>query len=221
MSESIKGKPDFISLDPPELLTAESRENREQNWLRMSEYFRTVTDRAGTPIDEKVFETVVGLNLNGVKTNASDEGHAEFLHAYPWIQFSMPDDRELAQLVDELDARTDELYASDPEQAELGRLMEEYVTRKEALDTGRGKVFQQVVTLLSAFYFGKQIEDWGKILSINAPEWMIEPNAASTQPAAEEEQRRQRLAAFQAEMQAFGRFLHQRYVDGSGDTPTE
>lgn len=44
-----------------------------------------MTDKLGTPIDPGIFDTVVALNLLGLRTFQSCEGHIEYKHAYPWV----------------------------------------------------------------------------------------------------------------------------------------
>lgn len=48
------------------------------------------TDRLGTPIDEGIFETVVVLNLLGLRTFQSCEGHLTHGCAYPWVSLVDP-----------------------------------------------------------------------------------------------------------------------------------
>lgn len=199
---------------PPELLPPDSREAREENWQRMSEYFDEVSAGQKIPIEDGVRDAVIGLNIHGVITNASDEGHAERLHAAPWIQFTMSDDEDLHKLAIELDIEADMLHAHDPNDPKLARIAEEASRRNREYEAGKAKVFQQVGALLSEFYQGRTINNWNSVLKINGFERTITPNGALIQPSLDEEQRRRNLEEYQEEMQAFGAFLKLRYLEG-------
>ena len=49
----------------------------EQCYQEMYERVSTFTDKLGTPIDPGIFETVVALNLLGLHTFQSCEGHLD------------------------------------------------------------------------------------------------------------------------------------------------
>lgn len=55
------------------------------NWQEAEAYVSTFTDRLGTPIDAGIVETVVVLNLLGLQTFQSCEGHLTEGSAYPWV----------------------------------------------------------------------------------------------------------------------------------------
>lgn len=54
-------------------------------WLDTVETFKRVTDKLGKPIDDGIFDTVVALNLLGIVTTASCEGHIGWGVPHPWI----------------------------------------------------------------------------------------------------------------------------------------
>lgn len=60
-------------------------------WEETAKHFRRVVDRLGKPIDEGIFETVVALNMLGITTRASCEGHLAWGLPYPWIDI-LPED---------------------------------------------------------------------------------------------------------------------------------
>src|SRR5579864_9320219 len=55
------------------------------SWQEAEAYVSTFTDRLGTPIDAGIVETVVVLNLLGLQTFQSCEGHLAEGCAYPWV----------------------------------------------------------------------------------------------------------------------------------------
>lgn len=54
-------------------------------WDVTAERFMKVTDKLGKKIDTGIFETVVALNVLGVPTLQSCEGHMGWGVPYPWI----------------------------------------------------------------------------------------------------------------------------------------
>lgn len=56
-----------------------------ETWNEVADRFAMVTDKLGKPIDQGIFETVVALNVLGVKTRQSCEGHLDWGCPFPWI----------------------------------------------------------------------------------------------------------------------------------------
>ncbi|EFH81221.1 conserved hypothetical protein [Ktedonobacter racemifer DSM 44963] len=54
-------------------------------WDVIAERFLHVTDKLGKKIDDGIFDTVVALNMLGVGTLQSCEGHIEWGVPYPWV----------------------------------------------------------------------------------------------------------------------------------------
>jgi hypothetical protein len=55
------------------------------SWQEAKAHVSAFTDRLGTPIDAGIVETVVVLNLLGLQTFQSCEGHLTEGRAYPWV----------------------------------------------------------------------------------------------------------------------------------------
>jgi hypothetical protein len=68
-------------------------------WDESVEKFRKVTDRLGCPIDAGIFDTVVALNILGVHTTMSCEGHLDHGLAYPWIDTPIDNYHKLSDLL--------------------------------------------------------------------------------------------------------------------------
>ena len=62
-------------------------------WQETEQRFQSVTDRLGNSIDEGIFETVVGLNILGITTTLSCEGHLDWGVPYPWVNFEANQDQ--------------------------------------------------------------------------------------------------------------------------------
>jgi len=54
-------------------------------WEETAKQYRRVVDKLGKKIDEGIFDTVVALNMAGVTTRASCEGHLDWGVPHPWI----------------------------------------------------------------------------------------------------------------------------------------
>lgn len=54
-------------------------------WEETAARFRRVVDKLGKPIDAGIFETVVALNMAGITTRASCEGHLDWGVPHPWV----------------------------------------------------------------------------------------------------------------------------------------
>lgn len=65
-----------------------------QTWQETATYFEKVTDRLGQPIDHGIFDTVVALNILGIPTHQSCEGHLTHGAPYPWVDIAVIDSRE-------------------------------------------------------------------------------------------------------------------------------
>lgn len=54
-------------------------------WNETVDKYAHTTDRLGKKIDDGIFETVVCLNMLGINTTSSCEGHLDWGLPYPWI----------------------------------------------------------------------------------------------------------------------------------------
>lgn len=61
-----------------------------RQWDETAEKFRKVTDKLGKPIDAGIFDTVMALNVLGVPTTMSCEGHLDHGLPYPWVDIGWP-----------------------------------------------------------------------------------------------------------------------------------
>src|SRR5262245_3085441 len=66
-------------------------------WDNMSDEVDHWTDGIGYPIDKEIKEIVIALNLVGIKTIASCEGHFDHGNLYPWVdlEVSSPETEKL------------------------------------------------------------------------------------------------------------------------------
>ncbi|MGH2507769.1 MAG: hypothetical protein ACRDHZ_10270 [Ktedonobacteraceae bacterium] len=57
-------------------------------WEETAEQFRKMTDTLGKRIDDGIFEMVVALNVLGITTRQSCQGHLEWGLPYPWVDIN-------------------------------------------------------------------------------------------------------------------------------------
>ena len=80
-------------------------------WNDMADEVAHWTDGLGMPIDPKIKETVIALNIMGFETSQSCEGHADRGLPHPWIHFNVYDEEfeELKKTACDISARMDDL----------------------------------------------------------------------------------------------------------------
>ncbi len=87
-----------IERGPENSLPRETPTNKQEMWVaKMNE--SAVPDHYGYVIDERVRETVAALQLLGINTTQSDEGHNS---RTPWIQFEAPEPKNVYDGEEEL-----------------------------------------------------------------------------------------------------------------------
>src|SRR5690242_14733922 len=62
-----------------------TREVKEQQWQTMATHVAQMKDKLGRGIDPGIFETVIVLNLLGIPTTQSCEGHLDRAAGAPWV----------------------------------------------------------------------------------------------------------------------------------------
>jgi hypothetical protein len=58
------------------------------SWNLVAEKLSKITGNLGMPIDKGIFDTVVALNVLGIQTAQSCEGHTDHGLCYPWISIT-------------------------------------------------------------------------------------------------------------------------------------
>jgi len=188
----------------------------EQRYQEMSERVSTFTDKLGMPIDPGIFETVVVLNLLGLHTFQSCEGHLDHGCPYPWVT-----------LIDEERSRTFNrrwlAVCELEEQAKASRTATAYdcylsadielralIARWEAED----RVFQQLTGLLDAFYTEQEMQASPTRLLVKRLQpgtYRIEPGFSLVVKELPDDLRATYLARGQAEMQMFTTSLKRQW----------
>ena len=186
------------------------------SYQQMYERVSTFTDKLGTPIDPGIFETVVALNLLGLHTFQSCEGHLEHGCPYPWVTII---DEERSRTFNRMWLSVCELE----EQAKASRTATAYdrylsadiqlralLAKWEAED----RVFGQITGLLEAFYAEQEMQTNPARLLVKRLQpgtYRIEPGFSFAEKELPEDLKASYLERGQAEMQAFTTFLKRQW----------
>lgn len=196
------------------------------SWQEAEAILSRVMDQMGQRIDEGILAPVVGLNLLGLYTSASCEGHLSWGCPYPWIEFyrdvtepgceqavGMASQADLG-LQDQLIAQTQiethlaEFTQRDPLYQALNALLADY----EAMKSATGSAGNQMTILLVPFAPG-----WYRLLAAEPSWWQRWDESERMEQTSWWEQtplqeRQSRLQRAQAEMAAFAAFLKARIL---------
>src|SRR5580692_619243 len=66
------------------------RQEKTRAWLEKLTEIEHIRDALGFPIDEHIREAIVALNVSGIPTSASCEGHRDRAKGAPWIKVEAP-----------------------------------------------------------------------------------------------------------------------------------
>jgi len=189
----------------------------EQRYQEMREQVLTFTDNLGAPIDPGIFETVVLLNLLGLRTFQSCEGHLDHGCPYPWVTVI---DNERSRTFNRMWLQVCELE----EQARTIRTAQAYdcylsadihlracIAKWEAED----RVFGQITELLDSFYTNQQTHiNPARLLvkRLHPGTYRVEPGFSLAVKELPDFLKTSYLARGQAEMQVFTSYLERRWL---------
>lgn len=185
-----------------------------KGWLEATQQLAQATDALGTPIDSGVMETVIALNVLGVETNASCEGHLDRGYAAPWIDFHAVGTESIRK---QASAATKQLQDAEEQHAseevvqklsqEMFRLAHE---ENRAYYQGSWLVHQA----LEAFYL-THTAPYDQQLYLHNDSFgysRLQPHGIDYQPQRSPEEQATKLAAYQQEIHAFTVFLKNGYL---------
>ncbi len=189
----------------------------EQGYQQMCERVATFTDKLGTPIDPGIFETVVALNLVGLHTFQSCEGHLDHGSPYPWVTIT---DEERSRTFNRQWLSVCELEA----QAKASRTAtayESYLCADIRLRTllaqweAEDLIFRQIIELLDAFYVEQErpVDPVRLFVKRLRPgTYRIEPGFSQLAKELPDDLKATYLARGQAEMQALACSLKTQWL---------
>lgn len=200
-------------------VSIEQNTGTQQRYAAMCERVSTFTDRLGTPVDPGIFETVVALNLLGLPTFQSCEGHLDHGSAYPWV-ICIDQDRSRAfnrmwLYVCDLEKQARDTREKDAYDCYLSAdiQLRACVTQWEVKD----HFFERITALFDAFYTGQseQINSARLLVRRLRPgTYRLEPGFSHATKELPAQFAREYLASGQAEMQRFTSFLQRRIFSG-------
>jgi hypothetical protein len=189
--------------------------NKHSLWQQALEDVDKITDRLGKGIDPGIRETVAILQLLGLHTRASCEGHLHWGEPAPWVDFESPEVRTLRHQRDHLCERLDQLPEGDPACQQLEERVKKLSQEMRKHDAWEIK---KLIPSLDAFYRERRVA-YDVRLIINHHNRLInqgvylQPGEGSTRQTA-------KLRAYQEEMTAFTAFLKQQFFGVKGNRPT-
>ncbi len=119
------------------------RPEKLAEWESMSQQVNSWTDKLGKPVDENIKETVIVLNLLGLKTVRSCEGHLDSGCSYPWVDMDLSNPH-----FDELSKKHDELLMQIKSEAKKDNLSESEQEALNALIQDRRAIADEIDLLL-------------------------------------------------------------------------
>lgn len=187
---------------------------KTQRYLEMRERVTTFTDKLGTPLDPGIEETVIALNLLGLETVQSCEGHLDHGCPYPWVTVI---NQEHSRRSTNAWLRVCALEEKAKQTATL-EAYDYYLAADSALRLHLSQwkrddvLFQQLTNWLDAFYTGRE-ETPARlmVLRIHPGLCRIEPGWSELAKELPERFRARYLERSQIEMQAWTIYLMERW----------
>jgi hypothetical protein len=199
------------------------RKVKEQRWQQVATEFAQTTDKLGQEIDKGIFETVIALNVLGVHTSQSCEGHLERAIAAPWVDIAAKGGKKPYQQADVAFRTAQQAYINMTNQSQQAHYTEEDIQRLFAeahrlnREASRPQLEERkkVQALLAEFYQDRQVSYERRIhIQSHNNFSRIESQGAALQDIAEPEEKRLKLLEYQEEMKAFTEFLKNKYFSG-------
>jgi hypothetical protein len=171
-------------------------------WEKKLVELRGVGDKLGMGIDETILEVIAALNLNGVKTVGSCEGHLNRALAYPWVQIG-------SEKSEEINKKRERAYLLRKRIKEDGEDFSEIHKLENAADILVGESLRRVIELLIEFYEENNITEGDeRLIVVEFPDGgRLQPQGAPLQIIRIAEERKNKLEQYQKEILKFGKYL--------------
>ena len=199
-------------------------EAQGKKWQEMEIFVDKLIDGCGKPVDAKIKEMVIILNLFDIETSQSCEGHLRWGHPFPWVDIRARS--QIQKLEKEREVILDELTVMDKEIMQLQGTIPQYdieelnikIARKRQENWKLAELIDQCIAaqenklwdLLDEFY-GKR--DSFKEGALVIQEGCLLPLGGCWQNRYNDEKKIENLIRYQQEMDAFKEFLIQKYLD--------
>lgn len=199
----------------------------QEIWDNMSDEVDHWTDALGYPIDKEIKEIVIALNLMGVKTIASCEGHLDWGYAYPWVdvEITSPETEKCLRAIKQIneqieieDKSLEDQYPDLsppmrldlPEAKQLRALNYERFILWKTYDQAKMNCLESLNILLNQFYENRDIS-YDRVLVIVKDR--LQSVGAYRQMIRSEEEQILKLIEYREEMQAFSNFLKLKFMN--------
>jgi len=170
--------------------------------------------------DERIRDTVTALNLSGINTTASCEGHIDDGVAAPWVDIAVEMTEGLANLskkADDLQESADHLFEEMQNYHEARRLLSEYETIKDQIWYVNLQETVELGNLLEEFYAKRAVKFRIKLV-INVygrGVGRLISQGGLYQEAFTKEMQAKYLEEYRQEMREFGLFLKGKWIIGT------
>lgn len=202
---------------------------REQAWQAKREEVEQVTDRLGFPIEPRIKETVIGLNLFEINTTQSCEGHPDRGMGAPWVEIATPNEpgwrfvgqKEIFEKVaEQYGVSLEAVLHADNEEA--WQVAWQITARGDPTPTAEYQAWEkesqaireEAGALLSDFYTPGDVESPSKLfidddrIHNGGSDFMLVEEMTEEQQAGLPD----RLASYQSEMERFAGFIREKYI---------
>lgn len=206
---------------------------KQQRWDAMAHEVDTWADGMGMPIDPGIKKAVLVLNLLNFKTDQSCEGHIDWGLPYPWIRFSIEDEKvealnnELTLINNQMDEKESEVEKKYPHLSRIERWQKEDPTGINEMYSKRNSLVQErdeiakiarlemvpLNNLIADFYKNKSIDPDRMLVvhELGAGWFELSSSGGNSQDTRNENEKLKKLKEYQQEMQLFTDFLTDYY----------
>jgi len=186
---------------------------KQQYWDEVTASMSKVTDKLGMPIDQGIFDTVVALNVLGISTSMSCEGHLNHGRAAPWIRFHAKGIDQLRAQAKEATNQCQRTKAECAPAEEIEKWASEAFRLSREANTTCFQEPKRVMDYLGVFYCDRHVPyDRQLLLKVDSfGNSTLTVHGEPFQPLQILEVRAQNLTKYQEEMQMFTAFLKQAY----------
>lgn len=189
--------------------------DKEQRWQEMYTTVSNMKDKLGEEVDAGIVDTVVVLNLLGIPTTMSCEGHLDHGTGVPWVDI---EDTNANRRTSEVNRMFQQALQQQRQQAQMTietvRLFEEAHEAKREVKRLHLAIRQRLLTYLAAFYEHRHVPlDVRLVIQSRdtTGRSRLESQGADFQETAPLEEQRLNLATYQEEMRRFTEFLKQQF----------
>jgi len=216
----------------PALHAEKAHLSKQQMWDAMCADVDHWTDGLGRPIDKKIKEVVIALNMSGIKTEASCEGHLKHGFPYPWVDIEVnpTGSEKMRQKLSEIDAQINQEekmleakfpntpsreWIAMPEAKKLRGLYKKRYDIDKSIVQIKIKSLEPLTKLLNQFYKSRKTS-YDKTLAVQSSFLTrLQSIGTDTQHIRSEKEKSANLRSYQNEMNAFADFLKEQFMNSN------